>query len=220
MTVLRRMKSKHRACHVCVHQERTQIEAARIAGISADALAKKHGVSKWSIFRHMRDHVTDEERAQHVQHVPIRELAKAAAEEGVATLDYLKLYRSEISRQFLQASGANDKNATANLGRVGIEVNKEIARLSGEFLNSTAVTNVLQINNFGMTQIHADLSAMVLRKFGDRPAILAELIEGLDELEAKCAASGTNGTTATHLPMIDVTPDRTLTTDLDEVAHG
>ena len=102
MTVLRRKKSKHRACHVCVHQERTQIEAARIAGISADALAKKHGVSKWSIFRHMRDHVTDEERAQHVQHVPIRELAKAAAEEGVATLDYLKLYRSEISRQFLQ----------------------------------------------------------------------------------------------------------------------
>ena len=132
MTVLRRKKSKHRACHVCVHQERTQIEAARIAGISADALAKKHGVSKWSIFRHMRDHVTDEERAQHVQHVPIRELAKAAAEEGVATLDYLKLYRSEISRQFLQASGANDKNATANLGRVGIEVNKEIARLSGD----------------------------------------------------------------------------------------
>jgi hypothetical protein len=61
---------------------------------------------------------------------------------------------------------------------------------------------------------------MVLRKFGDRPAILAELIEGLDELEAKCAASGTNGKPASHLPMIEMTPDRAPGHDSDEVAHG
>jgi hypothetical protein len=142
----------HRPCNVCAHAEKVQIEAGRIADISADALAEKYGISRDSIYRHMCSHVDEETRAQYIEDVPIRDLMKRAAEEGVTVLDYLRLYRSEITKQFLAAASLNDRAAIANLGRVCIELNREIARLSGEFLSSPAVTNVLQINNFSNTQ--------------------------------------------------------------------
>jgi hypothetical protein len=62
---------------------------------------------------------------------------------------------------------------------------------------------------------------MVLRRFGDRPEILAEFIEGLDELEAKANGASTHHLNGTAPALIDVTPaNTTRVSHLDEAAHG
>jgi hypothetical protein len=195
MAPRRSYNPKHRPCLVCAHDERVQIEAARIAGISGDVLAEKYGISRDSIYRHMRSHVDEETRAQYIEDVPIRDLVKRAAEEGCTVLDYLRLYRSEMTKQFLQASSLNDRNSVANLGRVCLETNREIARLSGEFLNSPAVASIT-VNNFTTTQICADMHASALREYANDPEGLRKFIALLEKLEAKQA-----------VPMIDVTPE-------------
>jgi hypothetical protein len=122
-----------------------------------------------------------------------------AAAEGVGVLDYLKLYRSEITKHFLEASSAGDKHAVTNLGRVGLEANREIAKVSGEYLNTGAVTNILNVN-FSSTPVYAHLHTGLLRKFGDRPAILQEFLEVLDAAEAEAEQPA-------PVPMIDLTPE-------------
>ena len=88
-----------RGCLVCQHKDRVRLEASRIAGVSLDNLARKFAVSRDSIFRHMRDHVDDDLRAQYLLEVPIRDLAEAAAAENVSVLEYLSIVRATLLRQ-------------------------------------------------------------------------------------------------------------------------
>jgi phage terminase large subunit-like protein len=50
-------------CQVCRHDERWRIELLRAGGASLDSLAEKFGVHRDAIFRHWRDHVSDEMKA-------------------------------------------------------------------------------------------------------------------------------------------------------------
>ena len=51
-------------CSICRHEHRVLIEATRIAGASLDNISAKYGVSRDSIFRHMRAHVPEDLRAE------------------------------------------------------------------------------------------------------------------------------------------------------------
>ena len=72
-----------RQCQVCRHDERWRVELLRAGGASLDSLAAKFGLSRDSIFRHMRDHVSDEMKAGYLAGpVQLQELAAKAADTG------------------------------------------------------------------------------------------------------------------------------------------
>src|ERR1700731_911215 len=128
-------------CVVCGHPDRALIEAARVAGCSLDTIAAKHEISRDSVHRHMKNHVTDEARADYLAAVPMSELAKKAAEEGVSVLEFFKIIRATLMTQFQLAASLNDRNATGALAGRLTEVLRAIGSISGE-MGSMAVNNL------------------------------------------------------------------------------
>ena len=178
-----------RGCLVCQHKDRVRLEASRIAGVSLDNLARKFAVSRDSIFRHMRDHVDDDLRASYLAEVPIRDLAEAAASEGVSVLEYLGVIRTTLLRQFQLAASCNDKNGTAVLAGKLTEVLRLVANISGEILKAPAIQNVTNTVNFINSPMFADLQQMLIRRLAGHPEAMAAVVEGLRELEGRSAVS-------------------------------
>jgi hypothetical protein len=175
------------ACTVCTHKDRARIEASRVAGVSLDNLAKKFGLGRDSIHRHMKSHVDDDLRASYIAETPIRDLAEAAASEGVSVLEYLSIVRAVLMTQFQLAASCNDKNGTAVLAGRLTEVLREIGRLTGEILRAPAVQNVTNTVNFINSPVFVDLQTMLIKRLARHPDAMAAVVEGLRELEARSA---------------------------------
>jgi hypothetical protein len=178
----RKIATKKR-CTVCRHPNRTLIEAARVAGCSLDATAAKYGVSRDSIFRHMR-HVPDDVRLQYITETPIRDLAARAATEGVTLLDHFTIVRGILLQQFQLAAAVGDRNATAMLAGKLIEVLREIGKVTGE-LSSFAV-NSLTINNSTTilnSPIFASLQANLLQALAPFPAARSAVVTALRQMD-------------------------------------
>jgi hypothetical protein len=174
-----------RGCLVCAHKDRVRIEASRVAGVSLDNLSRKFAVSRDSIFRHCRDHVDADLRAQYLAEVPIKDLAKAAADEGCSVLEYLAIVRSALMQQFQLAVACNDKNGTAILAGKLTEVLRLVANISGEILKAPSVANITNNVNFINSPMFADLQQMLVRRLAGHPEALTAVVEGLRELESK-----------------------------------
>src|SRR5258708_39302739 len=95
-------------CSICKHPSRHEIERGHVAGCSLEALSVKyataeHPAHRASIHRHVRDHVTEVDRASYLADIPLQEIAT-------------------VISQMLIASGANDGNRTAVLAGRAVEV--------------------------------------------------------------------------------------------------
>jgi hypothetical protein len=189
--VTRRLpKKKGPACSICRHEHRTLIEATRVAGASLDSIAAKYSVSRDSIHRHMKSHVSDDLRAELLASVPLEQLAAEAAREGLTVLQYLSLTRATLVRQMQLAASVNDHHATAALaGRLN-ETNRLIGAITGEMgdlaarnITITATNNVSFVNS----PVFLDLQQMLVRRLAAHPEAFATVIEGLRELESRSA---------------------------------
>jgi hypothetical protein len=163
------------------------IERALVAGVSVTALADRYKVSTDSIYRHDRNHVTEQQRAAYVADVPIAELAAKAAEHAGSLLDYLQLVRATLWRNFQLAAEHGDIAATNNTSRALLEVLREIGRLTGELLASTPVTNITNNNLTILTQsaAFAALQGMLVQTLSPFPEALAAVVAGLQQLDAQ-----------------------------------
>ena len=173
----------HRPCLVCNHPDRALIERAKIAGAGTEDVAGRYRVSADAIYRHMRNHVTDEDRAQYIAEIPIADLAQKASESGAALLDYFSIIRQTLMNQFQFAASVGDRNAVNNTARALVEVLKEIGRLTGELLNASPITNINNTAIFLNSPVFSDLQAMLVRKLTPHPEALQAVLAGLEELE-------------------------------------
>src|SRR5262245_54075418 len=103
-------RSRHsKQCRVCRHEERWRIELLRAGGASLDSLAAKFGLTRDSLWRHWKNHVTDEAKASYLcGPVDIERLAEKAALEGDSVLDYLRMCRSTLVAQMAAMNDAGD----------------------------------------------------------------------------------------------------------------
>jgi hypothetical protein len=176
-----------RGCLVCQHKDRVRIEALKCAGASLDSIAKKFDVSRDSVWRHMANHVDDDQRSRYLADVPVAELAQLAASEGTSVLEYLSLVRSILMSELQLASQVHSHSATAALaGRLN-EILRTIGSLSGELgdmatrsltINGNVITNVMN-----HPQI-ANLQANLLRALAPFPAARAAVIGALRAMDA------------------------------------
>src|SRR5580658_3398974 len=75
-------------CTVCAHVERTRIELLLAGGAGQHAVGRKYGLSKDSVHRHWKNHVTEERRAALIMG-PVQRMSLAAqvAEESESVLE-------------------------------------------------------------------------------------------------------------------------------------
>ena len=188
------------SCRVCSSPHRHEIEAARVAGVSLDAIEAKWGVERSAVWRHCRNHMTASDRAAYLADIPLAEVAERAAKEGGSLLQYLSLIRSTVISQMLVAAQANDGHRTAVLAGRATEVLGVIGKLSGQLsdLRNLTVNNTVTFVN---SPAFAKLQAMLLDRLKAHPAALAAVVDGLRELEAEEDVSG-----AGQPPMLTISP--------------
>jgi hypothetical protein len=178
-------------CSVCGHAKRQLIETEWVAGIARTLIAEKHGLSRQSLFRHMRNHVSAAERAEILTDIPLAELAKRSAEEGISLLDYLAIIRRAVMQALLTASQYGDMNAIAKLSARGTELLRFQAELAGD-LSKVAMTfrqSHTTIHNT-LTFTQSPLFSRLQRMLVDRlarahPAAFQAVLQGLEELAAE-----------------------------------
>jgi hypothetical protein len=186
---------RHRPCQVCKSPDRMQIELLRLSGMSLDRIAARFRVHRDALHRHMLRHVEEADRAALIADLPMKEMARQAAEEGISVVDYLKVVREVLMRQLLGAASSGDRIGTASLSGRAIECLKELGRITGEISNLTAFT----VNNntavFVNSPQFAQLETMLIERLAKYPDALAAVVDGLRELEGKAAPEG-------HLPAL------------------
>jgi hypothetical protein len=188
-------------CQVCQHRDRALIEATRMAGASLDNIASKYGVHRDSLWRHMRRHVSDEQKAAYISDVPLRELAAKAAEESLSLLDYLALIRATLMQQFQLAAVVDDRNGTALMASRLLETLRQIGNLTGEMARLAPGMTINNTAVFINSPQFAELHSMLIRKLRGYPEALAAVLGGQRELEAGEARGG-----RPNAPMLTVSP--------------
>jgi hypothetical protein len=178
-------------CTVCIHPDRFLVEAEVVAGISRRAIAAKHSLGLRALFRHMKTHVTAEERAEILADIPMAELAERAAREGVSLLDYLAIIRRTVMRALLTASSYGDVNAISKLSARGTELLRLQAELAGD-LSKVAVairqstTTIHNTLTFTQSPMFGRLQRMLVDRLARaHPAAFAAVLEGIAELAAE-----------------------------------
>jgi hypothetical protein len=180
---------KKQRCVVCNHPDRALIEAARVAGCSIDALAAKYKISRDAIWRHHKNHLTDEQRADILASVPMSELAAKAAAEGTSVLEYFAIIRGILMQRFQLAASVGDNNATGVLAGRLTEVLREIGRASGELGNMAAANNIT-INNTTImnSPVFATLQANLLQALAPFPEARAAVVNALRQMDENTPA--------------------------------
>lgn len=174
-------------CTICNHPERTRIEMLRIAGTSLDALVKRFELGDGGrdrLWRHMKAHVSDADRAALVADIPLSELAARAAAENMSLLDYLKVVRGGLMQLFLAAVAAGDLNGSPRVAGRLLESLRDIAELTGELMRGAPVTNITTNNVVYNSTVLFTLQSILIEELSGDTAALARVLERLAVLEA------------------------------------
>lgn len=179
-------------CQVCRHDERWRIELLKAGGASLDSLAEKFNLQRDAIFRHWRDHVSDELKASYLAGpTQLQGLAEKAAETGSSVLDNLHAVRVVLWGALSSMTEAGDGRGQAYIaGRLTATL-ETIARVSGEL---GAMANSITINN---TNVHVlehpaflRVQATILRALASHPDARAAVVLALRGLEPESPPPG------------------------------
>jgi hypothetical protein len=131
----------------------------------------------------MKNHVTDEQRADILASVPMKDLAAKAAAEGTSVLEYFAIIRGILMGRLQLAASVGDNGATSNLAGRLTEVLREIGRASGE-LGSMAAANVTVNNTVILNSpIVANLQAAILHALTPYPEARNAVVSALRQID-------------------------------------
>jgi hypothetical protein len=203
------MAKRGRRCQICRSADRARIELARVSGVGLDTIAKTFSVHRDAIWRHMVNHVSNEQRALYLADVDLKDLANRANAESLSLLDYLAIIRSTLLQQMQMAAGLNDRSGTAALaGRLN-ETLKLLASLTGELLRLNPHTVNHNVTVFMSSPLYIELEQMLIATLSDHPDALAKVVDGLRALEDRAPAPEYTAAALAASPMREITPHAT-----------
>ena len=166
-----------------------EFELLRVGGASLDALARGFSVSRDSVQRHCRHHLSDRRRAELTcGPAKVEQLANAAADKSKSLLDYLGITRSVLFSQFLNAAEAGDRNGVATVAGRLLEALRELGRLSGELRQISGLTINNNTLNVIATPEFTALCEGLLDFVRNHPEMRGEILALLDNLDAATPA--------------------------------
>lgn len=166
------------------------IEGLRCEGISIDKIAARFGVDRLAVWRHCRNHISDERRASFfVGPAKMQELSELAAREGESVVDSLRIARSVIFAKFITLAEGSDHAAFAAVAKRLIEALEKFARVTGQ-VSTFAANSVNVVNNLTIVNSapFADLQAGLLQIAARHPEIRTDVVELFRSLDERYAA--------------------------------
>jgi len=193
--VATKRRLKPTTCVVCNHAERGRIEALRAGGASLESLARKFKLSKDSVWRHWKDHVSSDLKMQYLAGPStVAELMERARAEGGSVLDHLTIVRSVLMGAFTASAEAQSAHTLAALSGRLVEVLREIGRLTGEIEKLNPSVNVTTNVAFvGDQRIIIELQSGLLAIARSHPAARQDIISLLRRLDDRPATAKPNG---------------------------
>lgn len=194
----RRSPSPLNRCAICKHPDRPLIEALRCDDVSLDKIAERFGVDRLAIWRHMKNHVSDQQKASYfVGPARMMELAEFAAKESESVIDYYRILRASLLYRLDLLAQGDDHSSFANIAKRLTEVLDKIAQVTGQvaaFSTTTInVQNNVQILN---SPPFADLEAGLLQLCARYPDIRSDVISLFRDLDQRYGAPAMK--TVTH----------------------
>jgi hypothetical protein len=172
-------------CAVCNHPQKELIEAHRAAGASLSALAVKFAVSRDSVWRHWRDHVSADLKISYLAGpAMIEQLKERARAEGGTVLDYLTVLRSLLMGALTSTSEVGSGFVLANLSGKLLDVLKEIGRITGEIERISGGVNVTTNIAIMSDPRMIDLQTGLLTIARAHPQARSEIVKLLRTLDA------------------------------------
>jgi hypothetical protein len=194
-------------CSCCSHPERARLEMMRLGGASQEAVAKAFGVSRFSVLRHMKSHVTPKRKSELLAGSgAIAELVEAAAKEDRSLLDYYIMVRGIAAKRLLACAEANDTGGV-NLMIARLHENfSGIAKLTGQVGQLTIkLSQTNNLFNIETSPAFISLVEAVLDELRDEPEKRARIIQRVRGLsDAASSALGPNGSADTPAPVLEI----------------
>jgi hypothetical protein len=171
-------------CLVCHHADRAQLEFKHVQGTSLDALAAQFKIERTAIWRHLKNHLTDDDRSTYLAAVPLKELAERAASEGTSVLENLAVVRATLMKSFQLAASVNDRTGTAALAGRLTDCLRTIGNITGE-LGAMAVGHLTVNNTVNILNSpgFASLQANLLQALAPFPAARAAVVATLQQMD-------------------------------------
>ncbi|QKC84388.1 hypothetical protein [Mesorhizobium sp. NZP2077] len=174
-------------CQICKHPERMRIEMLRLAGMSLDSIAEKFALGSGgrdAVWRHCREHVSEDEKAMMLADVPLQEAAERAAAEGISLLDYLALIRSALLQQVRLAAATNDRHGLAAVSGKALLCLRQIGEITGQLKGFGPRTIHNTQINFMASPAFALVQAALIKALQPHPEAMAAVVAALQDLEA------------------------------------
>ena len=175
--------TKRGECQTCRHPEIARINFLLCTGSTRVAIAKKFGLSRDSVERHTRRHISAEYRAA-CRIGPFRnehELRRLLSENSASVTENLLSIYQGLSARWLSAHESGSDQTLVLLTKEMLRVLDMRARISRELMPapSTVINNVVNLPVF------IDLQNVLLRTLARSPEARAEVIRAFKEIEAK-----------------------------------
>lgn len=172
----------------------------RVSGVSFEALAKEFAISKDSIFRHFKSHVSERRKAELLAGpAKIHDLANAAAKESKSLLEYLSITRGVLFNRFLSAAECGDTNGVVSTATQLLAALRELGKLSGELRQLSGINITTNTLNIIATPEFERLSTGLLDLARRHPAVRTDVVGLLRGLEVPPAEVPNGGS----YPMIE-----------------
>ena len=171
-------------CTVCAHAERTRIELLIVGGASQTAVSRKYSLSKDSVHRHMKNHISEERRAVLILG-PTQRMALAAqiSEESGSVFDHYRAVRAGLYRLYDAAVTAGDRQGGALVAGRLLTCLDAMGRLTGQLAQSPLIQNNTQVN-FYLSPEFAGFQADLVRALSRFPDAREAVIAEFERLEA------------------------------------
>lgn len=186
----RKSPSPLHRCTICQHPERPLIEALRFDDVSLDKIAERFGVDRLAVWRHMKNHVTEEQKARHfVGPARMMELADLAAKESENVIDYYRILRSSLLYRLESLATSADHASYASLAKRLIETLDKIAQVTGQVAAFSTTTINFQSNvQILASPPFADLQSGLLQLCARHPDVRADVISLFQDLDRRYGA--------------------------------
>ena len=179
---------------------------ARVSGVGLRDIAATFDVNMHAVWRHMTNHVFNEQRAAYIADVDLREVATRANAESLSLMDYLAITRGLLLQQMQLAAACHDRGGIAALAGRLTEVLKLLATLTGELLRLNPVNITHNTAVFLSSPLYIELERMLIDTLSDHPEVLSRVVAGLRQLEQRAPAPEHSAAAMADSPMREINP--------------
>ena len=168
-------------CQVCQHPERARAEMMLSRGVSGGAVAKKFGIGRDAVYRHRKNHMSDQLKAS-LKMAGVADgvdLAALRDKEGEGLIGHLVAQRQRLWFLLALAEEAEDFSA-ATRAHSALTANLQ---LTGKIVGELASVNVRIAHNLVIDPQYITLRSGLLRALRDFPQARRAVAAVLKDLE-------------------------------------